>query len=146
MEEAKKRAPNMNIVLLDAQMSKDDIESAVKSTEGASSVIVAAFVTVGAYRGNVALAGEFPGLMDALLAGKAPVTLAAVGSPYLLRSYPAVKAYLTTYSTGAPSESALAKALFGEIAIEGHLPVTIPGLAKYGAGIKVPASSVQKGL
>jgi hypothetical protein len=28
------------------------------------------------------------------------------------------------------------KALFGEIAIRGHLPVTIPGIAERGAGIE----------
>jgi hypothetical protein len=31
------------------------------------------------------------------------------------------------------------KALFGEIPITGHLPVTIPGFAKYGDGIELPA-------
>ncbi|MBV8820638.1 MAG: glycoside hydrolase family 3 C-terminal domain-containing protein, partial [Acidobacteriaceae bacterium] len=141
MEEVKKRAPNINVVLLDAQMSKADMDAAVKTTDGAGSVIVAAFVTVGANRGNVALGGEYPGLMDALLApGRPPVMLAALGSPYLLRTYPDVKTYLTTCSTGALSETALAKALLGEIPIAGHLPVTIPGLAKYGAGIRVPAA------
>jgi len=52
-----------------------------------------------------------------------------------------VSAYLTTYSPTSTSEAALAKALFGEIAISGHLPVTIPGVAKYGAGIQVPVAS-----
>jgi hypothetical protein len=28
--------------------------------------------------------------------------------------------------------------LYGEIAIRGHLPVSIPGLAKLGEGIEVP--------
>jgi len=32
------------------------------------------------------------------------------------------------------------KALYGEIAIRGHLPVTIPDLAKYGDGIQLPAA------
>ena len=70
-----------------------------------------------------------------------PVTLAALGNPYLLRSFPDVKAYLTTYSTTSTSETALAKALFGEIAIGGHLPVTIPGIAKYGDGIQLSRAS-----
>jgi len=41
----------------------------------------------------------------------------------------------------------LAKALFGEIAIAGRLPVTIPGIAAYGDGIEVPMGRPQvKGL
>ena len=31
------------------------------------------------------------------------------------------------------------KALFGEVAIQGRLPVTIPGIAKYGDGIQLAA-------
>jgi hypothetical protein len=70
-----------------------------------------------------------------------------LGNPYLLRKFPDVKAYLTTYSTTSTSETALAKALFGEIAIGGRLPVSIPGLAKYGDGIQLPATnSNPKGL
>jgi hypothetical protein len=37
------------------------------------------------------------------------------------------------------SEIAAVKALLGEIPIGEHLPVTIPGLAKYGEGIQLPA-------
>jgi beta-N-acetylhexosaminidase len=73
--------------------------------------------------------------------------LAALGNPYLVRSFPKVAAYLTTYSPTPTSETALAKALFGEIAITGQLPVTIPGIAKYGDGIQVPvATTAVKGL
>jgi beta-N-acetylhexosaminidase len=147
IEEMKKRAPNMKIALLDPSMSKADIDQVVQSTAGSSSVIVAAYATVNAGRGDVALGGEYPALMSALLGGQSPVTLAALGNPYLLRNYPDVKAYLTTYSTTSTSETALARALFGEIAIGGHLPVTIPGVAKYGDGIQLPATNpVPKGL
>jgi beta-N-acetylhexosaminidase len=52
-----------------------------------------------------------------------------------------VSAYLATFSTVPPSEVAAVKALLGEIAIRGHLPVTIPGLAKYGEGIELAARS-----
>jgi beta-N-acetylhexosaminidase len=54
-----------------------------------------------------------------------------------VRSFPGVKAYLTTYSTTPPAEVAAVKALFGEIPIRGRLPVTIPGIAKYGDGIQL---------
>jgi len=62
-----------------------------------------------------------------------------MGNPYLLRNFPEVAAYLTTYSSVPPSEVSVVKALFGEIATSGKLPVTIPGFAKYGDGIQLPA-------
>jgi len=37
------------------------------------------------------------------------------------------------------SEEAVARALFGEIPITGHLPVTVPGIAKLGDGIQLEA-------
>jgi hypothetical protein len=41
---------------------------------------------------------------------------------------------------------AAVKALFGEIAIRGHLPVSIPNVAQRGAGIERPAQVASGGL
>jgi beta-N-acetylhexosaminidase len=103
--------------------------------------VVAAFVSVAGGRGNVGLSPGFSKLIDTLVASGKPVTLVALGNPYLLRSFPKVAAYLATYSTVPPSEVAAVKALFGEIPIRGRLPITIPDVAKYGDGIQLPASA-----
>ena len=86
---------------------------------------------------SVALAGGYPQLLDALIESGKPVLLIALGNPYLVRNFPGVRAYLTTYSTVPPSEIAAAKALYGEIPITGRLPVSIPGVAQYGDGIQL---------
>lgn len=147
IDEAKKRAPNLTTILLDAGMTESDLDQATEKASHCSDIVVAAYVTVSAYRGNVALAGNYPDFLNALIAGKAPVTLVSLGNPYLVRSFPNVAAYLTTYSPTPTSEAAVAKALFGEISITGRLPVTIPGIAQYGEGIQLPSSvSAQKSL
>jgi len=147
LEEVKKRAPNMMTVVVDPAMSKEDLDQVSQKTAGCGQIVAAAYVTVSAYRGNVALAGGFPDFLSGLMAGKAPVTLVSLGNPYLVRAFPNVNTYVTTYSPTPTSEVALAKALFGEIAISGRLPVTIPGIAKYGEGIQLPATHTpQKGL
>jgi len=147
IEEVKKRAPSMTTTALDPGMSPADLEQVAQKTAGCDQIIVAAFVSVSAYRGNVALAGAFPDFLNGLIAGKIPVTLAALGNPYLARSFPNASAYLTTYSPTPTSEASLAKILFGEIPITGRLPVSIPGVAKFGDGIQLPATrSPQKGL
>ena len=139
VEEVKKRAPKMTTAILDPGMSKADLDQTTEKTTSCSQIVVAAYVTVAAYRGNVALAGEFPDFLNALIGGKVPVTLVALGNPYLVRSFPKVAAYVTTYSPTTTSEVALAKALFSEIGTTGRLPVTIPDIAKYGDGIQLPA-------
>src|SRR3712207_8782971 len=97
-----------------------------------SSYTVAAFAPVTASRGSVGLGGELPHAVEALAATGKPLTLVALGSPYLLRNFPSVTAYLATFSSVPPSERAAVKAVFGEIPIRGRLPVSIPGIAKLG--------------
>jgi beta-N-acetylhexosaminidase len=146
IDEVKKRAPGVSTTVVDPTLSKSDLDQVSEKTSSCSEIVAAAYVTVAASRGNVALAGGYPDFMNELIAGKIPVMLVSLGNPYLVRAFPNVSAYLTTYSPTPTSELAVAKALFGEIAITGHLPVTIPGVAKYGDGIQVPAStSVAKG-
>jgi len=59
----------------------------------------------------------------------------AVGNPYVAKDFPEVQNYLCTFSAAPVSELSAVKALFGEIPLRGHLPVTIPGIANRGAGI-----------
>ncbi|MEO8727101.1 MAG: glycoside hydrolase family 3 protein, partial [Acidobacteriaceae bacterium] len=77
-------------------------------------------------------------------AGERTVVL-AVGSPYTILDFPSVQTYLCTFSTAQTSEIAAVKALFGEIAIHGKLPVTLPDIAARGEGIdreiSAPAAS-----
>jgi beta-N-acetylhexosaminidase len=99
--------------------------------------VVPSFVSASAYRGNVALAGAFPQLIEKLSARNTPVIMISLGNPYLLRAFPKVDAYMATFSVAPTSEVAAVRALYGDNPITGKLPVTIPGLAKYGEGIQV---------
>jgi beta-N-acetylhexosaminidase len=137
--ELKKHAAGATVIQVDSSMSATDLDAAAERAAQASQYVVAAFASVAAYRGTAALGGEFPRLVQNLVATKKPVALVALGNPYLLRNFPDVAAYMTTYSSVPPSEISVVKALFGEIAIGGKLPVSIPGFAKYGDGISIPA-------
>ena len=86
-------------------MSDADLQAAVQRASEASQYVVAAFASVAAYRGSVALGGGFPQMVQNLIATKKPVALIALGNPYLLRNFPDVAAYMTTYSTVPPSRS-----------------------------------------
>jgi beta-N-acetylhexosaminidase len=139
-QEIRQRLPKAALAAVDPEMSRQEVDSALAQLSSCESYVVAAFVSVGAYRGSVGLAGELPRALDALLAAKKPVTLVALGNPYLLRDFPNVAAYLATFSNVPPSETAAVKALFGEMAIGGRMPVSIPGVAEYGGGIRLQAT------
>jgi len=76
-------------------------------------------------------------LLKAILksAGAKTVVL-AMGSPYMASVYPEVQNYLCLYSTATVSEISAVKAIFGEIAVQGTLPVTLPHIASRGDGLR----------
>jgi len=138
LQELQRRTTGGKIFALDPVMPESEIEAAGQKAIACEEIVVAAFASVAAFRGNLALPGPFPKLVETLIASGRPVTLVALGSPYLARSFPGVSAYLTTYSPVPTSEIAAVRALFGEIDIGGRLPVRIPGVADLGFGISVP--------
>ena len=139
-QEIRKRVPRAAVATLDPSMSRPDVDEALSKFTGCQGYVVAAFASVGANRGTVALGGELSHAVEALGATGKPVALVALGNPYLLRDFPRVAAYLATFSTVPPSEIAAVRAVFGEINIRGHLPVSIPGMAQYHDGIQVQAT------
>jgi beta-N-acetylhexosaminidase len=69
----------------------------------------------------------------------------AMGNPYLAGDFPQIQNYMCTFSNASVSEVSAVKALFGEIPIRGHLPVTIPNIAQRGAGIERQAQVADGG-
>jgi len=140
-QQVRKRSPKASITTLDSTATRQQIDDAVGHLSGCQAFAVGAFASVSASRGSVGLGGDLPHAIEALAAMGKPVAMVALGSPYLLRNFPNVTAYLATFSNVPPSEVAAVRALWGEIAIRGHLPVSIPGFAKVGEGIQ--ASSIR---
>jgi beta-N-acetylhexosaminidase len=139
-QQLRRRVPRPKLATVDPSMPREQVDTALDKLSGCSSYAVAAFSSAGANRGSIGLTGELPHAMEKIAAAGKPVALAAIGNPYLLRSFSNVAAYLATFSTVGPSENAALKALFGEIKISGHMPVSIPGLAALGDGIQIAAT------
>jgi beta-N-acetylhexosaminidase len=104
-------------------------------------VIAAVYVVPAAGKvGNTVTMSDATGaLLQQILdhaAGKTMVV--AMGNPYLAATLPRIENYMCTFSNASVSEIAAVKALFGEIPIRGHLPVTIPNVAPRGAGLVRP--------
>ncbi|MBV8552433.1 MAG: hypothetical protein JOY54_14110 [Acidobacteriaceae bacterium] len=141
-DELKRHVPNLPVYVAHSSMPGDLLAAIAAQTAACQRIYAAGFVTVAAGRGNVALEGGLNTFLKSLEHGPAPVALISLGNPYLLRDFPDVAAYAATFSTAATSEIAAAKAILGEIAIGGKMPVSIPGLAKIGDGLDVPAKNM----
>ncbi len=98
--------------------------------------IVALYVRVFDRKGALGLTEEQAHLVDRVLAAGKPVVVACFGSPYLVARFPQARAWIAAFSTTPVAERALGRALFGQGAIAGRLPVTVPGAAPSGAGVR----------
>jgi len=139
-QEVRARLAHAQVTTLDPSLSRADVDAALARLTPCDTYVVAAFASVTAFQGSLGLGGDLPHAIETLAGSAKPLALVALGNPYLLRSFPAVTAYLATFSSVAPPETAAVKALWGEIDIRGHLPVSIPGLAARGDGIQLKAS------
>jgi beta-N-acetylhexosaminidase len=101
-------------------------------------VVASCFVRVAAFRGTVDMADGHARLLARLREAGRPVIVLSFGSPYLLRQFPDVPVYVAAYGGAETSQRAAVSAIFGEHAIEGRLPVTLPGLYPYGHGLSLP--------
>jgi beta-N-acetylhexosaminidase len=132
-----RRAPQARIIFVDGTMPQAELEAALPAAGSCSSMVVAAFISVAAEKGSVALPGDLGPFIQKLTEGPVPVVFVSAGNPYLLASAPKCTAYLASFSVTQPSEASAVKALFGEIPITGRLPVSIPGFAMLGDGIQL---------
>lgn len=137
MEEVKARGPRTLAMAVDSSLPDTALTAVAANASTCGAVYAAAYAAPSAFRGDAALMLSPPltKFVEALLAGPAPVGLISFGNPYLLRGFPTVPSYAATFTTAPTGETAMAKALFGDIKFQGRLPVSIPGLAGYGAGI-----------
>jgi beta-N-acetylhexosaminidase len=141
IQEFARRGKDARIVTVDGTMSAATLEASFKEAAEAGDTSKCSAIVVSANVASGSLGGQLAPFIQKLTEGPAPVVLIAVGNPYLLASFPKAAAALATFSVTPPSEFSAVKALFGQIAITGHTPVSISGLAAVGDGIQLPARS-----
>ncbi len=136
------RVPDLNAFFSDPRTVSAVSDRVLKAVGEAQAVILAAYLipTAGGLTDTTALADSTVSLIRHMLERAADKTLVlSMGNPYFAQAFPDIRHYLCTFSTAPVSETAVVQALFGEIAIRGRLPVTIPGIAARGTGIERPA-------
>jgi beta-N-acetylhexosaminidase len=122
--------------LADDRTTADEFQSMLKRADSADVIIASAYVSPREFSGTVSAKGGFPDFMKTLIASGKPVVAISFGSPYLLRAFPDVPAYMLAWGGSPLSQRAAAAALLGKIAITGKLPVSLPPYHAIGTGIE----------
>ena len=104
--------------------------------------IVGLFVRVADRKGNVGMPEDQRAFVTQLLASGKPIVIMGFGSPYVIANFPAAKTWIGEFSSNDVSQRAAVRALFGQVAFSGHIPVTVPNTVKRGDGIGVAANAM----
>ena len=154
--ELKARIPEAHVFFVDPGIAAGMSEQVMQAVSQAQTVVLPVYAvpvsgkavkTATGVQNTVGLQEATGALLHRILqtAGGHAVVL-AMGNPYIGADYPEMQNYLCTFSNTSVSELSAVRALFGEIAIRGRLPVTIPDVAQRGAGIDRPAQALQGGV
>jgi beta-N-acetylhexosaminidase len=136
----KSRVPSVRTVRLDTRSTPEETKAAVEAARDADVVLVSLFVRTHSGQGSINVPDAGRSALPLVLALGKPVVAVSFGSPYLLRDFPGLPTYLCAWGGQDVAQTAVVQALFGEAAIGGRLPITIPGLAKRGDGIAKPVA------
>jgi beta-N-acetylhexosaminidase len=120
---ARTTAPPMSM-MLDARSDAGDAERVADAARDADVVLLALAIRTRSGAGHIALPEAARRLMEMLPPEK--TIGVSFGSPYVLRDLPALRTYVCAYGTQPVLQIAAIRALFGESAMTGQLPVTLP--------------------
>jgi beta-N-acetylhexosaminidase len=146
----KARRADATIFFVDNSFASAMSSQMLQAVKDAGKVVVAAYVVPtpakqvmvnGQMANSVGLeeaTGEL--LRNILEVAGTKTAVLAMGNPYVAQSFPKVETYICTFSNATSSEIGAVKVLFGETATPGHLPVTLPGIAKRGFGLHGPSA------
>jgi beta-N-acetylhexosaminidase len=140
--------PDARVLYVDPRIAAGMSDEVLKAVDEAKTVVAAVYVvpTAGKVGNSVAMADATGTLLQQVLDRAAAKTaVVAMGNPYLAADFPKIENYMCTFSNATVSELAAVKALFGEIPIRGHLPVSIPNVAQRGAGLERPVQVASGG-
>jgi beta-glucosidase-like glycosyl hydrolase/CubicO group peptidase (beta-lactamase class C family) len=128
------RATDLVEVRLDERSDSAAYAAAARRLEGATRVIVSAYVSPSAGSGEASLPESLRALLTASAAVR-PTVLVSFGNPYLLSAVPDVGSYMLAWGDREVSQRAALAALFGEESISGRLPISLPPFHAIGEGL-----------
>jgi beta-N-acetylhexosaminidase len=133
------RFPGAAAFYADADTGQEALDEAFGKAASAETVVVALYSRISDGKGSVDLEPRHIELVRRLTALPEGPKVVAVsfGSPYFLRHFPDVDAYVCLYKNTPETQEAAARALAGEMDIGGKLPVSIPDLYPVGHGLEL---------
>jgi beta-N-acetylhexosaminidase len=140
--ELQKRWPDLTAVELSDRSTPDELDLVRAMASRFDAIVAGVFVRTASFSGRMDLAPALVRLLQDLarVAGRRDVPFVTVffGNPYAATFLPELPAMLLTYDFYDRAEASAVRALAGEAAITGKLPIALPGLFPVGHGLERP--------
>lgn len=112
------------------------VDNALRAAQGADVVLVSSYFGASSSTASLAAPGGMAALLDGLQKAGSKVVLTSFSNPYIASELPVTSAYMIAWGGAPVSQRAAARAVLGLAPITGQLPITIPSVAPYGAGLR----------
>lgn len=137
--ELKQRWPAVTSVELSERSTANELELVRAMAPRFDAIVAGVFVRASSGSGRMDLPANMQALLRALArqteASKTPLVAVLFGNPYTATFLQDLPALMVTYDLYDRAERSAVRALAGEAAIGGKLPIGLPGLAERGAGL-----------
>ena len=140
LPELRKRWPSVTAIELSDRTTPSEIELVRALAARHDAIVAALYVRASSGSGRLDLAAPVGGLLRDLARRtaerKVPFVTVSFGNPYVALSLSELPAMLLTYDLYDRAEASAVRALAGEAAITGKLPIALPGLFPVGHGLE----------
>jgi beta-N-acetylhexosaminidase len=112
------------------------VENALRGAQGADLVVVSSYFGASSSTSRLGAPEGMADLLTGLQKSGTRVVLSTFSNPYLAQDLPPISSYLVAWGGSPLMQRAAARALLGLAPISGQLPISIPSVAPYGAGLR----------
>ena len=148
--ELRARWPNVEAVEISDRTTPAELDLVRAMAANHDAIVAGIFVRASSGSGRLDLAPHVIRLLQDLSRGterrSQPFVAAFFGNPYTPMFVPEIPAMLLTYDFSDYAEQSVVKAIAGEIAITGKLPISLPDLFPLGHGVARPALPTSPGV
>jgi beta-glucosidase-like glycosyl hydrolase len=117
--------PDVPVRVLTPESTEDEINDAIEQARQYDVVVTPIFMAVRAWKNRVTLDPVLARIPGELREAGAKVVAVSFTSPYVVRQFPDVEAYVCAYAPHRLSQRAAVQALWGELPFPGRLPVDL---------------------
>ena len=132
----KQAFPMLRTEYIDPEGANDTPWALLATADSSDVVIVSSYLAQAWNVQSIAAPHALTGFIDQLVQRKRRPIIVALGNPYLLSQLPDVGAYVVAWGGFPVSQQAAARVLVGLAPATGKLPISIPGYAVFGAGLR----------